>query len=104
MYFSAVEGRGSLKDDEFSPRALLPRLHWLTLTSQYDADAIYLSPPDITTVHPAAGARGPHTISIAYKHITLSQRSYTHLRLTFALMRCTGYCHNKTSFKVGKAC
>lgn len=36
-----------------------PRSRWLTLTSQYDADAIYLSPPDITTVHPAAGARGP---------------------------------------------
>lgn len=81
-----------------------PRSHWLTFTSQYDADAIYLSPPDITTVHPAAGARGPHTISIAYKHITLSLRSHTHLRLTFALTRCTGYCHNKTLFTVGKVC
>lgn len=79
-----------------------PHSHCLTLASQYDADAIYLSPPDITTVLPAAGARGPYTISIAYKHITLSPRSHAHLQLTFALMKCTGYSHKKKLFKVGK--
>ena len=35
-----------------------PCSHCLTLTSQYDTDAICLSPPDITTVLPAAGAWG----------------------------------------------
>lgn len=35
-----------------------PCSHCLTLTSQYDTDAICLSPPDITTVLPIAGAWG----------------------------------------------
>lgn len=37
-----------------------PCSHCLTLTSQYDTDPICLSPPDITTVLPAAGAWGLH--------------------------------------------
>lgn len=59
VYFSAVGWKESPKDEEFLPWTLLPHSPCLTLTSQYDADAIYLSPPDITTVLPAAGARGP---------------------------------------------
>lgn len=41
-----------------TPHPHPPCSHCLTLTSQYDTDAICLSPPDITTVLPAAGAWG----------------------------------------------
>ena len=51
---------------------LLRVLLRLTLTSHSDTGIICLSPPDTTSVGPAAGATGPHPISIAYKHITLA--------------------------------
>lgn len=56
LIFSSSQGKSEREGWRVFASYSSPCSHWLTLTSQYDTDTICLSPPDITTVLPDAGA------------------------------------------------